>query len=188
MNFAHWKMNPNAPHIQVQNATQINPYICRSFPVNFGICCPVAFWEEIQEESKRLPAKHRFYRAVWDNVLGTWSDKKMVTPAYATISLMHINQDPTHYNYGLPFFTSITLHKDRAMFPTPIEEIFEFTQNPNNKFSIEQKQMIIAKLFKTFPSHDIRLKWYLDNWHSEIEQFYGHKIEIPQHVYEGQTL
>lgn len=185
MEYAIETINPLVAHEQINNTTPVSPYIIAKYPFHSGRYIPRAFWEVIKPPTTRMPQKHSFFYASWIPGLRRWSEPKLITPAYSTISFMHINRDQTQTNEGLPFFSSITLFRSEKSEPTPLEEIIRFAQIPYIHFSDFQKALVLKALLKRYNSWDPEIRWFMENWHTAIEKHFGHPVDMPN--YEGTT-
>jgi hypothetical protein len=178
--------NPDYPHRQIIGTSQLHPHIIQAYPLYAGAYMPHAFWEETIGETKRLDQKQRFYSACWDTIKGTWYKKKMLTPAYATIALMHINSDPSDTQCGLPFFTTYNLTKTGKRDKEEVDKIIAFAQHPNHQFTERQKDLLIDAILEYYITADPRVKWFMENWHDAVERHYGFKVDQHLPTYDRQ--
>lgn len=175
--FAHIP-NLQVPHQQILNTTQVQPYIMKLFPVSFGNFCPMMFWEETYPATVRNPLRQRFFYAQWNKQGGCWFAPKPITPVYASIALMHINNDPMDTQESMPFFTTINLSRYKSETAATFEEVVAFAKNPNHQFSSVQKQALLTIIMKRYTVGHRDCQFFVENWKHDLELFYGHELQV----------
>lgn len=121
---------------QIVHTSSANPFIVANFPQLYGVTERHEFW--IERRGKAAGPQHEVaYCRIWNKELGRFDERKRMTPAKSTISIMSKDIEPASPQYGLPVFNSVNLESNL----TEPETVYEFAVK--HYFTDEQR----AKLY-----------------------------------------
>lgn len=148
----NWPSHP-VSHLSEQSVpTQIiqtsasRKFVVQNYPYSYGDYRTAQFWISTQEKTKTTIRKEAGFVQTFCPSTNTWTTSKAVSPAKATICLMHIQNNPSSPTFGLPFFTAINLN----LYSIQKEEILAFAVNPSHYFNQIQQALLIESLLSFY--------------------------------------